>query len=449
MFEHYASALFSTLVATGIAVLCKIVGDLFKDVLCPAVSDYYKKKTCVELHSTTVKYTECTSKTNNYGSGLTEISPEHRVLIRAVSYFLTKNNLVTGTSNCSVAWRRDDADRPKRAIAFMPSEKCTYRQYSFVFNTVMRENERDEYLIVTSKSKENDIHPFLQARLEEYEEFLAPKKQIYYEQVEHEEQLSFAKYRLEVSTTFDDIFFNDKEEVIRNIELLEEGKIKKLIILAHGPPGTGKTSLQKAILSRTGRHAVTLKLGSMKNDTMLKDAFFQDTIISRSGTSIAIPLSERMISLEDIDAECDWILKRTEAVQPENKSISASDVTTKEKANVSRPTLTGILNVLDGISELRDAIVVITTNHIDKLDPALTRDGRVTMKLYMGELNLESANQLVAKFFGRTSKIIKGGIFTGAKLEAICLKSKNFNHFEQQIDAYQTGLMQTKVQPVD
>jgi ATP-dependent 26S proteasome regulatory subunit len=65
--------------------------------------------------------------------------------------------------------------------------------------------------------------------------------------------------------------------------------------------------------------------------------------------------------------------------------------------------LAGLLNVLDGVVDTPERIIVMTTNHPDKLDPALVRPARINKKLYMGLLKLPQAMQLVAHHFGKLS----------------------------------------------
>jgi mitochondrial chaperone BCS1 len=50
--------------------------------------------------------------------------------------------------------------------------------------------------------------------------------------------------------------------------------------------------------------------------------------------------------------------------------------------------LSGMLNVLDGVVDCPNRIVVMTSNHPEKLDPALIRPGRVNLKLYLGYIEL-------------------------------------------------------------
>lgn len=46
--------------------------------------------------------------------------------------------------------------------------------------------------------------------------------------------------------------------------------------------------------------------------------------------------------------------------------------------------LAGLLNVLDGVVDTPNRIVIMTTNHPEKLDPALIRPGRINKKVRQG-----------------------------------------------------------------
>lgn len=48
------------------------------------------------------------------------------------------------------------------------------------------------------------------------------------------------------------------------------------------------------------------------------------------------------------------------------------------------PIAVGLLNVLDGVVDTPNRILVMTTNHPEKLDPALIRPGRIDKILYLG-----------------------------------------------------------------
>ena len=61
--------------------------------------------------------------------------------------------------------------------------------------------------------------------------------------------------------------------------------------------------------------------------------------------------------------------------------------------------LSGLLNVLDGVVETPGRIVVMTTNHPEILDPALTRSGRFNMKIVMGTLLTSDAILMTEHYY--------------------------------------------------
>jgi mitochondrial chaperone BCS1 len=54
---------------------------------------------------------------------------------------------------------------------------------------------------------------------------------------------------------------------------------------------------------------------------------------------------------------------------------------------------------LDGVVAAEERMVFMTTNHIENLDPALTRPGRVDSKVYMGNVTENQAKDLFLKFY--------------------------------------------------
>merc|ERR1711935_711114 len=70
--------------------------------------------------------------------------------------------------------------------------------------------------------------------------------------------------------------------------------------------------------------------------------------------------------------------------------------------------LSGVLNVLDGVVDCPDRIVIMTTNHPEKLDPALIRPGRINLKIYLGFVECQEAMNMCEHYFGG----YKGNYFT-------------------------------------
>lgn len=100
-------------------------------------------------------------------------------------------------------------------------------------------------------------------------------------------------------------------------------------------------------------------------------------------------------------------------------------------------TLSGILNFLDGIWSCcgEERIIVVTTNHIDKLDAALLRPGRMDMHIHMSYCKLSAFKQLVFNYLGirehetfdQIGEMLEEVDVTPADVAGELLKSKNPN----------------------
>ena len=53
--------------------------------------------------------------------------------------------------------------------------------------------------------------------------------------------------------------------------------------------------------------------------------------------------------------------------------------------------LSGLLNALDGVASQEGRILIMTTNHIEKLDSALIRPGRIDLRLELNYADSELA----------------------------------------------------------
>ncbi|EPS40795.1 hypothetical protein H072_5304 [Dactylellina haptotyla CBS 200.50] len=139
--------------------------------------------------------------------------------------------------------------------------------------------------------------------------------------------------------------------------------------LLYGPPGTGKTSFSMALAGVFGLSIYCLSLGdpSMTEDRLL--TYFGE-------------LPNRCILLiEDID---------TASI---SKRRTGGDAASGDKS--AQVSLSCLLNAIDGVASHEGRILIMTTNHPEQLDPALTRDGRVDLKIPFG---LASKEQMVSIF---------------------------------------------------
>lgn len=184
--------------------------------------------------------------------------------------------------------------------------------------------------------------------------------------------------------------FNDIDKFLKSWEWYEERSIPyKRGYLFYGPPGNGKTSLVGAIAHHTGRSVFNINL------SQLEDASVRNAFANVSNKSI--------ILMEDIDAAFDG-----------------------RKSTKSKVTFSNLLQCFDGITSRHDVIVILTTNHIEKLDPALIRDGRIDMKVYIDNPTSDLINQYLNLFYG-TDLVKLNGEYTGDKsmstIQNLCLSS--------------------------
>lgn len=102
--------------------------------------------------------------------------------------------------------------------------------------------------------------------------------------------------------------------------------------------------------------------------------------------------------------------------------------------------LSGLLNMLDGLLELNGVIVVLTTNHPEKLDPALIRHGRITHHLEMTYITASEIKNMINFHFPEIEEKDMNEILsyeydkmTPAKIENICTQAKNIENMKREM----------------
>jgi chaperone BCS1 len=74
-------------------------------------------------------------------------------------------------------------------------------------------------------------------------------------------------------------------------------------------------------------------------------------------------------------------------------------------------TFSGLLNALDGVTSSEGHIVLMTTNHPEKLDPALVRPGRVDVRIHLAKPDADQLRRLYARFYPEVSNDLAAAAF--------------------------------------
>lgn len=147
----------------------------------------------------------------------------------------------------------------------------------------------------------------------------------------------------------------------------ERGIPWRMGVQLKGPPGSGKSSAVVAIASHFNLDIAILNLNSSKqNDDELRSL-------------LANLPKNTLILIEDIDC----VFDHREATDD----------------NDSKVTFSGLLNAIDGVAAGEGRVLFMTTNHPEKLDPALVRPGRVDLTLEIGPPDAGQASRIFERFF--------------------------------------------------
>lgn len=198
---------------------------------------------------------------------------------------------------------------------------------------------------------------------------------------------------------------------LTNPELYEEMGIKppKGVIL-YGQPGTGKTLLAKAVANRTSATFLRI-VGSELIQKYLGDG---------------PKLVREMFKVADINAPSIIFIDEIDAIG--KKRVDESSGAGRE---IQR-TMLELLNQLDGFDKRNDIKVIMATNRIESLDPALIRPGRIDRKIEFTMPDSGTKKKIFEIHTGRMSLhesvnievlITSKEDLSGADIKAICTEA--------------------------
>ncbi len=173
----------------------------------------------------------------------------------------------------------------------------------------------------------------------------------------------------EVSVSWDDIGgFRREIERIREIaeypfrfpELFRHlGVSPPKGIILHGPPGTGKTLIAKALAAETGA-----RFYSVSGPEVYSKWYGKTEEALRNVFEEAVKNAPAVVVIDELDA---LVPRREKTHGDQEQRIVAT-----------------FLTQMDGLKQLKDVVVVGTTNRIDAIDPALRRGGRFECEIHIG-----------------------------------------------------------------
>lgn len=137
-----------------------------------------------------------------------------------------------------------------------------------------------------------------------------------------------------------------------------------------GPPGTGKSSFIQALAGHLNYAIAILNL----SEKGLSD--------DRLNHLLTMIPERTFVLLEDVDVA--WANRQA----PQRDGYHGPNVT-----------MSGLLNALDGVASAEERILFLTTNHIERLDAALKRPGRVDMTVHLGNATAYQIEQLWNRFY--------------------------------------------------
>lgn len=187
------------------------------------------------------------------------------------------------------------------------------------------------------------------------------------------------------------------------------GRAWKRGYLLYGPPGTGKSSLIAAMANYLKFDIFDLQLGNIVRDSDLRKL-----LLATANRSILV--------IEDIDCSVDI---------PERRHGDHG-----RKQTDVQLTLSGLLNFIDGLwSSCGDErIIIFTTNHKERLDPALLRPGRMDMHIHMSYCSYQGFKLLASNYletppdhplFGEIEGLIEDIQITPAQVAEELMKNED------------------------
>ncbi|DAC35126.1 MAG TPA: CDC48 family AAA ATPase, partial [Candidatus Poseidoniaceae archaeon] len=141
-------------------------------------------------------------------------------------------------------------------------------------------------------------------------------------------------------------------------------------VLLHGPPGTGKTMIAKAVTTEVNAH-----FKSINGPEIISKYYGESEKQLREIFDEASENAPAIIFIDEIDSIC-----------PKREDVSGE---------VERRVVAQMLTLMDGMQGRENVVVIGATNRQDALDPALRRPGRFDREIEIGVPDREGRKEIM------------------------------------------------------